>query len=240
MPLVAFLAYVVKSTTGFGGAIIIVSLGSLFIGTHEAIILSAVLETLGGGILWLQDPVAERRSFWIPLSIVMIVGTIAGGLLLSVFPAYSFDLLLAAIIFVLGVWFITGRSGKNGCSLRTDLPERSSVADLSVSTFSGFCGGLFGVGGPPIVYWLGRHFAKHAFRRTLIPVFFLATVARLITYGAVGLINERLLIVSLFSFPGILLGIVFGTRIFHALSERSFSRVVGGVLVFAALWLILK
>ena len=114
------------------------------------------------------------------------------------------------------------------------------MADLSVSAFSGFCGGLFGVGGPPIVYWLGRHFAKHAFRRTLIPVFFLATTARLITYGSVGLIHERLLIISLFSLPGIVLGIVFGNRIFQALSERSFSRVVGGVLVFVALWLILK
>ncbi|MBN1294452.1 MAG: hypothetical protein JXB48_21625 [Candidatus Latescibacteria bacterium] len=52
-------------------------------------------------LLFSKDPVMDGRSFCIPLSIAMIAGLIAGGTMLSVVPAESFDLLLAVVIFLL-------------------------------------------------------------------------------------------------------------------------------------------
>ncbi len=236
---IAFLAYIVKSTTGFGSAIVMVSLGSVVVGTYDAVILSAVLDLFGGGILFIQDPVADRRRFWVPLSIVIIIGSIVGGLLLKVSPAGSFNFLLATIILIFGIWFFMGRGGRDESALTNDLPVDGTKTDYFASALSGICCGLFGAGGPPLIYWFGRRFAKHAFRRTLIPMFLFSSFARLIVYGSLGLLGIRFLSFTLFSIPGILLGVFFGNRIFSILSERSFSRVVGGVLVIVAVRLML-
>jgi uncharacterized membrane protein YfcA len=60
------------------------------------------------------------------------------------------------------------------------------------------------------------------------------------TYGAAGLLGVRLAIFTLFAIPGVVLGIILGNRIFISLSERWFSRIVGGVLIFVSLKLLLK
>ncbi len=212
----------------------------MLIGTHEAVILSAIIDTIGGVILYSRDPVKDSRSFWMPLSVAMIAGSIAGGILLKVVPAESFDLLLAVVITVLGGWFVTGRGKDGESSLEQHLPDTCARSDMAVSAFAGLCGGLFAVSGPPIVYWLGRRFAKYSFRRALIAVFFFATIFRLLTYGAVGLLSVRIWIPALFTIPGILLGILLGNRIFIALSERAFSRVIGSVLLVVGVRLLFK
>ena len=199
-----------------------------------------MIDTIGGAVLYWRDPVTDSRSFWMPISAAMIAGSIVGGIMLKVVPAESFDLLLAVVITGLGLWFITGRGKDGESSLEQELPDRCNRSDLAVSSFAGLCGGLFAVSGPPLVYWLGRRFAKYSFRRSLIAVFFFATVVRLITYGVVGLLDMRIWIPALYSIPGILLGMVFGNRIFFALSERAFSRLIGGVLLFVGLRLLLK
>ena len=236
--LVAFLAYVIKTTTGFGTAIVTVSLGSLLIGSYEAVLLSPVIDVIGGAILFYRDPVTDNKSFWIPLTAAMTAGSIIGAVVLKLIPMQSFDVLVGAVIALLGFWFIISRSGKGESDLETTLPNRATPADLAVSTFSGLCGGLFAVSGPPIVYWLGRRFAKFSFRRTLIAVFFFSNVGRLIAYGATGLLFGRLLTMTLYSIPGIVLGIFLGDRLFHFLSEGWFSRVVGAVLLIVSIKLL--
>lgn len=191
-------------------------------------------------ILYTRDPVKDSRSFWVPLTVAMSAGSIAGGILFKFVPAESLNLLLAVVITGLGAWFVTGR-GKNGeSSLEQHLPDTCARSDMAVSAFAGFCGGLFAVSGPPIVYWLGRRFAKYPFRRALIAVFFFATIFRVLTYGAMGLLSVRIWIPALYALPGILLGILLGNRIFIALSERAFSRVIGSVLLIVGVRLLFK
>lgn len=170
----------------------------------------------------------------------MAAGSVAGAIGFKVIPAQSFDFLVGVVVAVLGFWFLFGRNRKADSSLKTALPKNCTVADLAVSVFSGICGGLFGVSGPPIVFWLGRTFTKITFRRTLISVFLFAAVARLATYGATGLLYVRFITLILYVIPGIILGVLLGNRIFHLLSETWFSRVVGGVLLIASVKLLLR
>ncbi len=230
----------IKAATGFGTAIIFVALGSLLVGTQEAVILCAGIDIIGGSILYWKDPVRDHRPFWAPLAVAMIIGSVFGALLLKLFPADSLDFLVAGIIFILGFWFVTGRGGADKCGLCETIPERASNGDMAVSAFAGVCGGLFAVSGPPIVYWLGRKYGKYAFRRTLIVVFFFATVARFLTYGATGLLSGKMALLSIVAIPGVLLGILIGNRVFAALPERWFGRVVGLALVIVALRMVIK
>ena len=237
---VSFIAYVLKAATGFGTAIVIVSLGSLLIGTVEAVIVCAIIDVIGGTILYIRDPVAEDRPYWVPMTAAMIAGAIAGAWFLKYFSGDSFDVMLGVVISILGVWFLVGRDDHPDSGLLDALPNGCSKADLGVSTFSGICSGLFAVGGPPIVFWLGRTFTKHSFRRSLIVMFYFSTIARLTIYGATGLLDRGMIMPGLFSLPGIVLGIIVGNRIFIALSERAFSRLIGGVLIFVGIRLLLK
>jgi uncharacterized membrane protein YfcA len=103
--------------------------------------------------------------------------------------------------------------------------------------FGGFCGGLFGISGPPIIWQFGRKFAKHAFRQTLVPIFFAAALARTVTYGCTGLVTTQVLLYVLSALPGLFLGIYLGNKVFFRISEAWFNRVAGLVLIIVALQL---
>ncbi len=170
----------------------------------------------------------------------MIIGAVAGGIMLKYVPSKYFEFMLYMFIFVLGLWFVSGRRNKEKSTLERNLPTHCTAGDLTVSVFSGLCAGLFAVGGPPIVYWLGRRFTKEAFRRTLLVVFFITGIAKLLTYGFAGLLTMHHLILTVYSLPGIVLGIILGKRIFIALSERLFSYIIGLMLMVIALFNLLK
>ena len=51
LPLVAFLAYLLKAMTGFGPAIVFISLGSLFVSPHPAVVTSSILDIIAGIML---------------------------------------------------------------------------------------------------------------------------------------------------------------------------------------------
>ena len=240
LPIIGFLAYIVKCTTGFGTAIVIVSLGSLVMGTHEAVILTALLDTIGGTVLYVMDPVSDGRKFWVPLATAMIVGTVIGAMFLAMIPAAQFDILLGVFITGLGAWFMFSRSKVDESGFNHNIPDRPSGGDLMVSVFSGICGGLFAVGGPPIVYWFGRTYGRLPFRRTLIVVFYTATVARAITYGFGGLIDGHQITLSLIGTPGVLLGIVVGNHVHKRLTEKTFSKLIGIVMFIIGIRLFFK
>ena len=132
-----------------------VPLNSLMIGVREAIVLSAILDMLGGIILYYKNPLHNSRGFWVPMALGMVVGAVTGGIVLTVVSVDGFERILGAVILFLGLWFITGKNEKGHTKLSNQLPVSCTPVDVGVSVFSGFCGGLFGISGPPIVFYLG-------------------------------------------------------------------------------------
>ena len=239
IPLITLLAFFIKSATGFGTALILVPLGTVFVGAHHAIVFSAILDVVGGIILFLNNPMPESRRFWIPMSAAIVTGSIIGGIILKFFPLYGFELFMGAFIIILGLWFLFGRGGNNDSSLSPTPPQKASSGDMAVSTFSGLCGGLFGISGPPIVFYLGTRLAKTAFRSILIAIFLFGSSARVMTYLVMGLMNLRAITLTIVSIPALLLGLYLGNHLFIRIREIWFSRLIGAVLILSALRLIL-
>ena len=71
----------------------------------------------------------------------------------------------------------------------------------------------------------------------MIPIFLAASIARVASYTSLGLVDGKVLLYVFFCIPGLLMGIYLGNRIFSSLSERTFSRVIGGLLVLVAIQL---
>jgi len=234
IPLVTMLAFFIKGATGFGTALVMVPIATLLLGIHDAVVLSTILDIVGGAVLFFRNPHPHGRAFWAPLAAAMVAGSVVGSVILGFVPVSGFEYVLGAVILVLGAWFLGGRGGRDESTLTIVPPERASPLDLGVSAFSGLCGGLFGISGPPIVYYLGGRLAKHAFRNTLVAVFLFGSTARLVTYTSVGLMGMRSAVLSLASIPALLLGLYLGNHLFFRIREIWFSRLVGAVLVLTA------
>jgi len=234
LPLVALLAFLVKGMTGFGPAIVVVSLGALFLPPQVVVVLSALLAGTAGLIMLWTDPIKGAGRFWIPLAVAMGIGSVIGGLSLKLILPQYFNIILAVVILALGVWFFVGRARKDEAELSDTLPAVCNAKDLGVALLAGVLGGAIGIGGPPMVYYMGRRFAKRSLRQPLVPVFLAASAARFFTYVAAGMVDRQVMIYSLASLPGLLLGVYFGNKAFFKVSEVLFSRIVAVVLVAVA------
>jgi hypothetical protein len=120
------------------------------------------------------------------------------------------------------------------------LPAHSSASDTVVSGVGGVLGGLTGISGPPLLWHFGRKFAKRPLRQILIPVFLFAALGRVGTYAATGMITVSVVHAYLLALPGLLLGTYLGNRIFLRVEERTFSRIIGLVLLVSGLRLVLS
>jgi uncharacterized membrane protein YfcA len=237
---IALIAFVIKAMTGFGPAIIFISVGSLFLLPHDVIAASSILDLIAGLVLLRSDSSRGTSRFWLPLAAVIIVGAVAGSIFLDAIPPDPFRLLLGGVIVLLGVWFAIGRIRTGGNHLQTTLPPKPDITDSAITFSGGICGGLFGISGPPIIWHFGRRYAKLPFRQIIVPIFVAAALARVVTYSTLGLVNREVLTYVLAALPGLIAGIYLGNKIFFKLSEAKFSRIVGIVLVIAGIRLLMS
>lgn len=234
LPLIALAAFVLKGITGFGPAIVVIAFGSLLLPPQTIIAVSAILDLAGGGALLRMDRASRGRRFWIPLALAILLGAVAGSFFLKVVPAGPFRISLSAAIFLLGIWFLAGRGRIDPARLRDSFPDRCRPVDAAVTALGGFCGGFFGISGPPIIWHFGRMFTKQVFRQALIRIFLVAAAVRVIAYAGLGMVDGTIVLYALAAMPGLFLGIWLGDRIFLKISETAFGRIVGAVLLLVA------
>jgi len=231
-------AYYVNGITGFGSNLVFIPLAALVIGPKEAVILCSALNPFAGATLIKVDTKNVPRRYWLPLSISMIAGTVVGAITLKMIPNEIFGATLGILILLLGIWFLCGRRGGSFKGLTESLPDSSSVVDRSVCVIAGFCGGSFGINGPPLIWHFGRMFAKEAFRKVLILIFFPASLFQIGTYLVLGLVSKKLCLLLLVSLPLLFLGTFLGNHTFYKISLRWFNIAIGVTLVVTALKLL--
>lgn len=122
--------------------------------------------------------------------------------------------------------------------LALDIPSWLAPA---VGVVSGVLTGLFGTGGPPLIfYYRLRGVDKAVFRGSLMAIFLLMTAIRLPSYLALGLVNGPRLWSALAVFPAVLAGAWIGNRIHLQLDERTFRNLVSVALVLIGMLLLLR
>jgi uncharacterized membrane protein YfcA len=126
------------------------------------------------------------------------------------------------------------------------LPARTSVRWPTWSSpvaglLSGLLGGMFGTGGPPLIfYYRLSGLDKAAFRGNLMAIFLLVTLVRLPSYGVMGLITTERLWSALAVIPAVATGALLGHKIHLELEEVTFQRLVAVGLVLLGLLLLLR
>jgi uncharacterized membrane protein YfcA len=113
------------------------------------------------------------------------------------------------------------------------------LADGAVGLAGGILGGLAGLSGPLPILWASVRGWNKTERRGIFQTFnWTILAAALCVQIASGLVKADVIWLALLAFPGTLIGAWSGTRIYHALSDRSFRDLVLGLLVLSGIGLL--
>lgn len=231
-------AHVIKGLTGFGPAIVFVSIGSVIHDPIEIIVLASLLDIIGGGYLSVLNPeFLKNKMYWIPIGSLMIVGAVIGSVILSLVPATAFEYVLGAAIVLISLWFLFGDTDTDDSQGGS---QKLGVLDGIVGTFSGFCGGFTGMGGPPLIVYLGAKFKKNLFRAVIVPIFLMAAIARFSSYGVLGMVDTSNLWMYVFPPIGVIIGNTVGDHLFERVEQWWFTALIGVILLLSGVRLIVN
>lgn len=222
---IALVAFATEGAIGFGGTVIAASIGAQLVPIEELLpafvplnlALSAWLLTRGlSAVAW--------RMLLVDIALPVGIGA-AGGLALFHLPAKT-ALALAFGAFVAGL-----------AVLQLARPADRPLArpwQIGLLVLGGIAHGLFGTGGPMIVYVVRRTLPdKRAFRATLAVLWLVLNTALLVNFLSLDLYRRQTLDLGLVLALMIVPGLYLGERVHHPLDPARFERVVWVVLLGA-------
>jgi uncharacterized membrane protein YfcA len=227
--LAALGAGLVRGLTGFGGAMIIVPVISLFLGPVVAVPVLNVIDTITSLPML---PPAMRRCHWrevIPLFIGAVLLLPLGVYLLTYVNPDLLRHVMAVIILIMAVIMALGLRYHG---------EPTRIVSLVVGAASGLMTGAVGLSGPPVaLFWLGGKANAMTTRANIIAYFGLMSVAVIAVMAWHGLFTVPVLRLSLILMPLYALGVIIGARGFRYASEGFFRLfvllLIAGVAVFS-------
>jgi uncharacterized membrane protein YfcA len=230
---IAFLAAGTQSLTGFGFALVMVPLLSLFWDVKLAVMTS----TLVGSVSLVPLVVEVRRwldlSKAFPLAMGGLVGVPLG---LAIFTRIDADLLkvcVASLVIVASVLlYFAPRFRVGGPPL---------VGSVIAGTLSGILRASTSMGGPPLVlYVLGRETEVEAFRSTILAVFLFNSVLTVIGLIIAHQIGGDVLTATGVALPAVAAGLMAGAWLRSRVRQGLFRTVVLAVLVFTSIGVIVS
>jgi hypothetical protein len=229
---VLFLATFVRSTLGFGEALVAVPLLALFIPIKVAAPVAVLISITVATIALLQDwrHVHVRSAGW--LVAATLVGTPLGLLLLT-------QVKDEAVKVCLGL-FILGFSAYSLLQGTSAVLEDDRLA-WPFGLLAGMLGGAYGMNGPPLVmYGRLRGWSPQRFRATLQGYFLPASTVSMGGYWLAGLWSAEVTRYYLMSLPGVVVATLLGRALNGRIDTRSFVRCVNIGLFLVAIMLLVQ
>jgi hypothetical protein len=223
--LVIFLATLIRSTIGFGEALVGVPLLALRIPVAVAAPLAVSGSVCVAVLIVAQDwrQIELRSAGWLVGS--SLFGIPLGLLLLTTATDALVKLILGLIIALFAVYSLFAKT-------QLHLHEDHRAWLVGAGFCSGVLGGAYGMNGPPLaIYGSLRRWSPQQFRATLQGYFLAASIAGLIGYASVGLWRPEVTRYFVLCVPGVCVGVVVGRWLNRRLSGAGFFRVVYGGLV---------
>jgi uncharacterized membrane protein YfcA len=228
--IVIFIATLIRSTFGFGEALVAVPLLALRLPVSIAAPLAVLISVLVASVIVIHDwrKVEIRSAAW--LVVASMFGIPVGLFVLTHVNDHVVKTLLGIIIIFFSLYSLLAGT-------RLHLKQDHWLGLLGAGFVSGVFGGAYGMNGPPLaVYGSLRRWSPQHFRATLQAYFLPASLAGLIGYALLGLWVPQVTRYFLLSLPGVIVAIVLGRALNHRLREHAFFRFVYmGLIAIGAL-----
>lgn len=233
VPLVVLLGYTIFGATGFGSSIISVpALAHVFpltfvvpmVTTLDAFAATATSIRLRRLVAW---PEVAR------LMPAMLIGIALGATLLLNLPRAPALLALGVFAAIYGAYVLVGPRG---------LRRAPGWLAWPIGLVGGVFSALFGTGGPIYIIFLSaRIHEKSALRATAAFIVAVSVWIRLALFIGTGLLlDAKLLTLAVLLLPVMVLGLVLGNRLHHALSGRGVLRLIAALLMVNGVALIVR
>ncbi|MCB0156421.1 MAG: sulfite exporter TauE/SafE family protein [Anaerolineae bacterium] len=221
--LILFVATLIRSTFGFGDALIAMPLLALLIGIQSATPLVAFISTtIAATIVWSSWREVDLRAAW-RLILSSLIGIPFGLYILTAAPEQIVKGILALLLIVFGVYNLTR-------PVLTTLPNQQWAYVFGF--IAGIFGGAYNTNGPPIVvYGTLRHWPPTRFRATLQGYFLPTGLLILIGHGLSGLWTRQIWQWYGLALPLVLLAIFMGGRLNRRIPTGRFDRLIYGALI---------
>lgn len=223
----AFAGGAIRGFTGFGTPIFLAPLYAVLFGPQVAVPLLIILEI---GIMVQMVPGAIRDVDW-PEMNGLLLGCLpllpVGGLMLGILDPNLVKKLIGLVTgsFVAALWWGWRYRGKRTLSVRA-----------AIGAVSGFCNGLTGIGGPPVIlYYLSGEKEIAGIRANLVVYFAFITLIAVPFFLYAGLVTAETLLRWVSLTPPLLVGVAVGSRFFQGASREVFMRASLLTLLVAAL-----
>jgi hypothetical protein len=235
--LVIFVATLIRSTLGFGEALVAVPLLALRIPVSVAAPLAVLVSVTVAGVIVVQDWRRIHIRSAAGLVVSSMFGIPLGWLLLTRVNSHVVKIILGLVVAGFSIYSLTVK-------LKFHLEKDHRLWMFGAGFCSGILGGAYGMNAPPLViYGSLRGWSPQHFRATLQGYFLPASLVGLIGYAAIGLWVPAVTRYFLLSLPGALVAILIGRAINHRMRGNGFFRyvyvgliVIGAVLIGQAIW----
>jgi len=228
---VILIAYLVRGICGFGSGLIAIPALSLIIPLPVAVPLVVMLDYMASA----GQGVSQRESIqWDEIGRLIIPGLI--GVSVGLFLIHKIDIeiltrILGGFVFTYALYSLWAPS----------IPKASGWWALPAAFCGGAIGTLFGTGGPFYVTYLkARSLDKNLFRATFASIFLLDGAARIAGYAGTSIIDTQLLLLLSLCLPVMILGMYIGGKIHVGLTQQTFTRIIGCLLLVSGASLMLR
>ncbi|MDP2907705.1 MAG: sulfite exporter TauE/SafE family protein [Nanoarchaeota archaeon] len=229
---IVFLAALVRSTFGFGDALVGMPLLVLVTSVRNATPLMAFV----GPTLAVLLLIKEWRRIDLRSALRLILSTLAGipfGLFfLKRIDERVVNLVLAAVIILFSVYSLI-KPGR--LKLKSERPA------VAFGFVAGILGAAYNTNGPPVIFYGAlRGWAPESFRATLQGYFLPTGGAILIGQGLAGLWTKPVVTTYLYALPLILVAVLAGTKLSRKIPAGMFNRYVYGLMLVLGTVLLIK
>ncbi len=232
--IISFFASLVRSTLGFGEALIAVPFFLLFLPVEIAVPLAVMLSIVIALVVVIQDhkKIHFHSAKW--LIIYAVLGLPLGILILTYANETIVKTGLGLLIILYSLYSLYFTKNKA-------LEEDNKFWLFVCGFLSGVFGGAYGLNGPPLVVYgnLRQWSAKH-FRATLQAYFLPVSLLSVVGYYSKGLITTEVNIYFLYSLITTIPAIFLGRYLNHKLKDGAFFKYVYWGLMLISVVLIVS
>lgn len=233
---VIFFATLIRSTLGFGEALIAVPLLAVRLPITVAAPLAVLVSIVIAGVIVVQDWQHVQLRSAMGLIFASLPGIPLGVWLLAKGNEHTVKFLLGILIIGFSIYSLTA---ERTLQLKQDHPGWL----LACGFISGVLGGAYGMNGPPLaIYGALRRWSPGHFRATLQGYFLPASFVGFIGYVVLGLYGAAIARYFFLSLPAVAIAVLLGRSINQRMKGHDFFRfvylglvIVGGVLAFQAM-----
>jgi uncharacterized membrane protein YfcA len=224
-------AYIVKGMCGFANTIVFTSILSFQNDNINITPVDLLIGIPSNILLALRERKSVSLKIWLPLAVIVLVGSLPGIFFLRFGDAILIKILLGIVITGLGIEMLLQE-------FQTKEKKWAPIFLLLIGLVSGFISGLFGIGALLAAYIGKKTDTPEAFRGNLCMVLLTDNLFRLVMYSVTGIITLKVLKNAVVLFPFMLIGLALGIQLSKVVDEKIMKVIIIIMLIVSGISLI--